>query len=618
MSPPSFIFTLTTIVSFIFLLHAPLTLALWPLPVAYEHGENVLWVAPDLAFQYSIKNQSTAPTSNNGTYGASNPLPTLNTTTSYLLVQAAIQRAQGRILNDSFVPWKFHPRNSNFEPASNGTKTYIKNVTIQQNETDAASVLKPLAGEVNESYTLLITTQGAVEITAVSSIGILRALDTFTQLFYQHSVGSEVYCPYAPVSISDAPKFAHRGLNMDVARNYYPPSFIMHTIDALAWNKFNRLHLHVTDAQSWPLDIPAMPDLSARGAYRKGLSYTPAQLAEIQEYGMYRGVEVYIEIDMPGHTSVIALTYPELITAYNIQPNWSTYANEPPSGSLKLNSSAVYDFLHKLWEDLLPRVAPYSAYFHTGGDEVNVNAYSLDDTVNSNQSAILQPLLQKLVDFNHDYTRAAGMTPIVWEEMLLEWNLTLGSDVIVQTWLSDESVAKTVAKGHKVIASNYNYWYLDCGHGSWVDPPPTPDGTPSPYYPYNDYCTPLKNWHLIYTHSPFAALNFSPTNTSNTTATSPTYNVPPNSTSLILGGEVSIWSELTDPVNFDAVVWPRAAAAAEVLWSGNTDETGKNRSLVEVSARLGPWRERMVQRGVAAGLVQMVWCEQEGGCVADG
>lgn len=331
-------------------------------------------------------------------------------------------------------------------------------MAIQQNETDSSAVLKPMAGEVSENYTLSISTSGNVAITAISSIGILRALDTFTQLFYQHSTNAAIYSPYAPVTIVDAPKFAHRGLNMDVARNYYPPSFIMHTIDVLAWNKFNRLHLHATDAQSWPLDIPALPELSTKGAYRKGLSYSPQQLADIQEYGMYRGVEVYIEVDMPGHTSVIALAYPELIAAYNVQPNWSTYAAEPPSGSLKLNSSGVYDFLHKLWEDLLPRVAPYSAYFHTGGDEVNQNAYNLDDTVRSNQTSVLQPLIQTLVDYNHGYVRAAGMTPMVWEEMLLNWNLTLGPDVIVQSWLSDESVAATVRKGHKVLAGNYNYW----------------------------------------------------------------------------------------------------------------------------------------------------------------
>lgn len=189
-----------------------------------------------------------------------------------------------------------------------------------------------------------------------------------------------------------------------------------------------------------------------------GLSYSPAVLADIQQYGANRGVQVILEIDQPGHTSSIALSYPELITAFNVQPDWYTYAAEPPSGSLKLNSPAVYDFLGTLWNDLLPRVYPYSTYFHTGGDEVKANAYLLDETVQSNDSLILQPLVQKLVDFNHDKVRAAGLTPIVWEEMLLEWNLTLGSDVIVQTWQSDDAVLQTVQKGHKALVGNYHYW----------------------------------------------------------------------------------------------------------------------------------------------------------------
>ncbi|KAL8648380.1 MAG: hypothetical protein Q9210_005016 [Variospora velana] len=389
---------------------------------------------------------------------SANELPTLNTAASYTLVEAAIHRAQDRLSKDNFVPWKFHARNADFEPAANASKINIRNVTIQQQGFDSAAILKPLAGEVNERYTLSITTAGSVAITAVSSIGILRALETFTQLFYRHSSNAGVYCPGAPVNIIDAPKFSYRGFNMDVARNWYPPSFILHTIDVLAWNKFNLLHLHVTDAQSWPLDIPALPLLSQKGAYRTGLSYSRQQLAEIQEYGMYRGVEVFMEIDMPGHTSSIALAYPDLITGYNILPDWSTYAAEPPSGSLKLNSSAVYAFLQTLWEDLLPRVEPYSAYFHTGGDEVNANVYKLDETVRSNASAVLEPLLQAFIDFNHGYVRAAGMTPMVWEEMLLQRNLTLGQDVVVQAWQSDDAVAQIVARGHKAIGGNYNYW----------------------------------------------------------------------------------------------------------------------------------------------------------------
>ena len=305
----------------------------------------------------------------------------------------------------------------------------------------------------------------------MSSIGILHALETLTQLFYQDSASGDVYTPYVPVTISDAPKFAHRGLNLDVARNYYNPSDIMRTIDALSWNKMNRLHLHLTDGQSWPVDIPALPELSEKGAYMTGLSYSPQVLADIQEYGADRGVEVYIEFDMPGHTSSIALSHPELITAFNVQPDWDTYAAEPPSGSLKLNSSAVYDFLDKLWADFLPRVYPYSAYFHTGGDEVKANAYLFDEGVRSNDSHVLQPLLQQFLNFNHAKVRAAGLTPVVWEEQLLQWNLTLGSDVVVQTWQSDEAVAQSVAKGYKTLAGNYNYWVRDnfvSLHQTWI------------------------------------------------------------------------------------------------------------------------------------------------------
>ncbi|KAL9595300.1 MAG: hypothetical protein Q9219_006522 [cf. Caloplaca sp. 3 TL-2023] len=595
---------------FLFFLYASIGSALWPLPSSYEHGVNVVWVANDTTFSYAIANQvalhsyisshqaitdfcindQTTFYPWNSSNATNNSISSLSTATSYAIVQAAIQRAKNQLFNDKFVPWKFHPRNSNFEPSSNASRTYIKSVTIQQNQSDSAAILKPLAGQVNERYTLFISTSGAVQITAVSTIGVLRALETFTQLFYHQSTGGAVYTPYAPVSIIDAPKFAHRGFSMDVARAYYPPSFITHTIDTLASNKFNRLHLHVTDSQSWPLDIPALPDLSRKGAYRRGLSYSPRQLAQIQEYGMYRGVEVYLEIDTPGHTASIARAFPELITAYNIQPNWSTYALEPPSGSLKLNSSAVYAFLHTLWEDLLPRVAPYSAYFHTGGDEVNRNSYKLDETVRSNQTAILQPLMQQFVDYNHGYLRAAGLTPVVWEEMLLEWNVTLGSDVLVQAWLSDESVAKAVAKGHKVIAGNYNYWYLDCGHGAWLDP------LSSTASPFLDYCSPLKNWHYMYTYDPLTG-------------------VPANASHLVLGAEMYIWSEMLDPVSFDQVVWPRAAAAAEVLWAGAKDEGGRNRSLVDAGGRLGEWRERLVGRGVGAGVVQMPFCRMtaEGG-----
>lgn len=502
-----------------------------------------------------------------------------------LIVEAGLRRVLNTIFENSLFPWKFHPRNSAFEPPLNN-QSFIQQINVYQSGYDS---FRPLAGGVDESYTLDIEEDGITTITAVSSSGVLYALETFSQLFYQHSQDG-IYTPLVPVHIVDKPKFPHRGLNLDISRSFIPVKKIEETIDALAWNKFNRLHLHASDAQSWPVEIPAFPDLAKKGAYYDGLTYSPKEISHLQTYGVFRGVEVFIEFDMPGHTASIALAYPDLITAFNIQPEWNTYANEPPSGQLKLNSPAVYNFLEKLWADILPRVAPYSAYFHTGGDELNVNAYKFDPTVNSNSTAIIQPLLQKFVDFNHAKIRAAGLTPIVWEEMLLVWNLTLGPDVVVQTWLSEESVARTVAKGHKALVGNYNFWYLDCGNGQWIDSRPASSATA---YPYNDYCFPLKNWRLIYSYDPLAG-------------------IPPNASHLVLGGEVHMWTEQTDAIHLDTALWPRASAAGEVLWSGPKTADGKNRSQVEASPRLAEMRERMVARGINSGSVQMAFCTQNG------
>jgi len=446
--------------------------AVWPIPSKYIHGTDVLWIEQSVQISYNgavqvpllsqhflvfqilnnLFKQHLSRQSRGQPFYGSNV-----SSHSHRIISTAIASTFETLFEHQFVPWKFHPRFFDFEPAPNATRTCIDTIALRQNGTDPLDVFKPAAGSVDESYTLSMTATGKVIITATSSLGIAHGLKTFTQLFFKHSNGA-VYTPLARVEIQDAPKFQHRGLNMDVARAWYPPKEILRMIDALAYNKFNRLHIHVTDAQSWPLEVPSLPELASKGAYGVGMTYDPHTLAHIQDYGAVRGVETILEIDMPGHTSSIAFSHPELIAAFNVQPNWGSYAAEPPSGTLKLNSSAVSDFLDKLFKDVLPRVLPYSSYFHTGGDEVNMQAYRFDDTVSSNTADALQPLMQAFVDRNLARVRAAGLIPMVWEEMLLTWNLTLGSDVIVQTWQSDEAVAQSVSKGHKTLVGNYNYW----------------------------------------------------------------------------------------------------------------------------------------------------------------
>lgn len=444
-------------------------LAVWPAPQSFTNGTSALWLAKDVKVTYNggnvwwipipdplldVQTEQLFEQSSSPLYAAGN-----SGFSSQSIVQGGISRALETIFSSSLVPWKLVPRDglSSFEPAFGSNNTYIESIVITQTGTDNSSTFKPLAGQVDESYSLIIGTDGTTQISAVSSTGVLHALTTFVQLFYEHSSGKGIYTNLAPVAITDAPKFQHRGLNMDVSRNWYPKKDILRTIDAISMNKFNIIHLHMTDSQSWPMEIPALPELAKRGAYATGLSYSPSDIAEIQTYAVERGVEVIIEFDMPGHTTAIGLAYPDLITGFDAKP-WDTYCAEPPCGSLKLNSSAVDTFLETLFKDVIPRVTPYSAYFHTGGDEVNKEVYTLDNTVNSNETSVLQPLIQALVDRNHAQLRAAGLAPVVWEEMALDWNLTLGSDVLVQSWQSDEAVATIAAMGHKVLAGNYNYW----------------------------------------------------------------------------------------------------------------------------------------------------------------
>ncbi|KAK3328886.1 glycoside hydrolase superfamily [Apodospora peruviana] len=519
------------------------------------------------------------------------------------IVQAGVSRALGSILSSEFVPWMLYKRNklSEFEPplhgghhgrdaeGAEGGRKWLTTLEIFQKTKDTKNTFKPLAGEVDESYNLTISKDGAAKLTAVSSVGVLRGLETFVQLFYRHSGGAFWYTPYAPVDIKDWARFPHRGILMDTARNWFDVKDILRTIDAMTWNKLNRLHVHVTDSQSWPLEIRSMPEVAKQGAYRPDLTYKPGDIEMIQKYGLHRGVQVYFEIDMPGHIGSVALSHPELIVAYNEQPYW-WWCAEPPCGAFKLNDNRVDKFLDKLWDDLLPRVAPYTAYFHTGGDELNANDSMLDEGIRSNKSEVLQPLLQKFIDKQHARIRKAGLTPMTWEEIPVDWNVTIGKDVVVQSWLGGDSVKDLTAKGHKVIDSNYNYLYLDCGRGQWIN---MDNGVAfETFFPFPDWCDPYKNWRLIYTYDP-------------------TTNLTVEQAKLVLGGEVAVWAETIDPVTFDSIVWPRASAAGEVWWSGNVDPaTGQNRSQLEVTPRLAEMRERMVARGVRSSPVQMIFCTQ--------
>jgi hexosaminidase len=500
-------------------------------------------------------------------------------------LRGAFERTRTRIVSDRFVPRSFYARGAIPEPSSASANKFIREIFLS---IEPALETKSSRATQQEAYQLEISANGEVSISAHNFEGALWALETFVQLFFAHS--DPLQCPYvpnAPISIVDEPLFAHRGLNLDISRNTIYPSDVMRTIEGMSMHKMNRLHIHATDSQSWPIEVPSLPELAAKGAYHKQQIWSASDLAKVQQYGKDRAVEVFLEIDMPGHTGSIHHAYPNLIVAYDIRP-WEQWAKEPPSGQLKLNSPAVFKFLDTLFDDVIPRISPFTALFHVGGDEVNMKVYELDETVRSASPNIILPYLQKFFDRVFAKIAAHGLNPVVWEEVILKYAVTAPPNTIIQSWRSQESLAKIVAKGHKALFGPRQFWYLDAGFGDWMDPDPNnPNSSAKP--PFLDWNSPFKSWRQVYSYDPFEG-------------------IPEEHQALIVGGEVHLWCEQTDSITLDFKLWPRVAAAAEVLWKGKG-------SLDEgVTRRLAEMRERLVLRGIRAEVVQMEWClRNEGG-----
>nr|GEU45034.1 beta-hexosaminidase 2 [Tanacetum cinerariifolium] len=169
-------------------------------------------------------------------------------------------------------------------------------------------------------------------------------------------------------------------------------------------------------------------------------------------------------------------------------------------------------------------------------------------------------------------------------------------DVVPGCWKADPTIQKLVSVGYRTIVSSTDYYYLDCGHGDFT-------GNNSAYdQPLGteqekggSWCGPFKSWQLIYNYDI-------------------TYGLNETEAKLVLGGEVTLWSEQANGNVLDSRIWPRASAVGEVLWSGNRDETGKKRSC-DTTDRLNEWIHRMVSRGVKAEPIQPLWCVRNHDCI---
>lgn len=470
----------------------------------------------------------------------------------------------------------------------------------------------PLGPAVDESYTLSVPLDSAsADISAATTWGAIRGLETFSQLSWAGGGPAAAGQPIVPsgIEISDRPHFTHRGILLDTARNYYPVRDILHTIRAMAFNKLNVFHWHITDSQSFPIVLPTVPNLAHHGSYSPAMRYTDKDVHRIVNYAAAFGVRVIPEIDMPGHAGSWAGAYPDIVTCAN--KFWAptampALAAEPCTGQLNPLNPKAYRVAQDVLRDL-SALFP-DPFLHGGADEVNTACWEDDPVVRRflQEGGTHDHLLELFVNATRPFmVHELNRTVVYWEDVLLGPKVMVGPTVlprettVLQTWNNGaENTKRIVAAGYRAIVSSAAYYYLDCGHGGWVGNDSRYDkqekeseGMPL----FNDpggnggsWCAPFKTWQRLYDYDILHGLT-------------------EEEATLVLGGEVALWSEQSDAAVLDGRLWPRAAAAAETLWSGNKGASGRKR-YANATDRLNDWRHRMVARGIRAEPLQPLWC----------
>ncbi|KAG2237180.1 glycoside hydrolase superfamily [Thamnidium elegans] len=450
---------------------------------------------------------------------------------------------------------------------------------------------------VDESYVLEVPAKGGkATLSAKTWVGALRGLETFSQLVQAKDgkkKGGKLVAHSA--KITDAPTFEHRGILLDTSRNFYPVKDILRTIDAQAFNKMNVLHWHATDSQAWPFYFKSHPELSEKGAYSEEETYSSKDIKTIIKYGQSRGVRIILEIDMPAHTATIGESHPDYMICAD--KFWAPFAAEPPAGQL----NPLHKKANKLVRDIVKEATetfPDSLY-HTGGDEINTACWELDAGIQKytkqHNMTTKEVWFEWTTDLLKYVTKTLKKTPIIWEDPVRDGG-RYPKNTVIQSWIDPPSTYTKM--GHDVIVSNFDYFYLDCGHGGWVGNDnryDSPNQTESATDVFNygggggSWCAPFKTWQRIYSYDY-------------------THGIDKSHKGKILGGELAMWSEQTGPTVIDPRLWPRSAAAAETYWSGSYDKKGNRRTVKAVSERFYDWVYRMQARGINAEPVQPKYC----------
>lgn len=426
-------------------------------------------------------------------------------------------------------------------------------LTIQQGKAGAKNQQGTILFSIREQATpregyTLIATPSAITLEAGEGAGLFYAMQSLTQLL---PAGRTTSVQIPAISIKDHPRFAYRGLHLDVGRHFFPVSFIKKYIDLMAQYKYNTFHWHLTEDQGWRIEIKKYPKLTEIGSKRKetivdknfnpykgdgipyGGYYTQDEVREVVKYAQERYITVVPEIEMPGHSLAALAAYPELSCTggpFEVGTKWGVFEDVYCAGK-----EQTFQFLENVLDEVLALFP--SKYIHIGGDECPKTRWKtcpycqkrIKDLGLKDEHELQSYFIQRI----EKYLNSKGRNIIGWDEIL---EGGLAPNATVMSWRGEEGGIAAAKQHHNVVMTPGTYVYLDHGQG---DPKREPLNIGA-YLPLEK----------VYSYNP-------------------TPNVlNEEEKQYIRGAQGNVWTEyMKTPEKVEYMVYPRALALAEVVWT---------------------------------------------------
>lgn len=397
-----------------------------------------------------------------------------------------------------------------------------------------------------EQYALHVAPDTII-IEATGKEGFLRAAQTLAQLAGSH--GRSIPC----TDIGDSPELAWRGVMIDVSRHFFPITFLRRQVDILARYKINRLHLHLTDAAGWRMEIKRYPRLTQFAAWRTdtlwkhwwndtprhyadadtpgayGGFYTQEELRSLVRYAEARGITIVPEIEMPAHSEEVLTAYPEL-----------SCTHEPyRQADFCPGSVATYDFLENVLQEVMD-VFP-SRDIHVGGDEAGKASWPACPLCQKKMREQgldgVDDLQTHLIRRMGRFLESHGRRLVGWDEVTAD---SLPPSTTIMVWRDTDGAREAARRGLDVVLTPGAYCYLD----GYQDAPPTQPEAIGGYL----------TLERVYSYRPGEEMT-------------------PEERRHLRGLQGNLWTEyVPTEQHAEYMLYPRALAIAETAWTGNASK----------------------------------------------